>query len=232
MNILELLLKRPAFNKPDDAPAGDPPAESLIAAAGDDTPPAADGDDTQPAAEGDDTIESAEGDDTPKAPEGEDVIEPLTAEALVLPEGVELDADLTGEFLGLVNDSELSRAELGQKLIDLQLKSTEAAGEAINAAVQDAWNTKQDEWQAAVLALPEIGGDNVDKTLASIKSGLTAVGATDATFTALNETGAGNHPEIVQLLHNLTKHLNEGSVVQGDPPAGNLTPADKMFGKK
>ena len=45
--------------------------------------------------------------------------EPLKAEDITIPEGVEVDAELGKSFVDILNDEKLSRKELAQKLFDL-----------------------------------------------------------------------------------------------------------------
>lgn len=184
-----------------------------------------DGDKTK---DGDDP--DKDGDKSDKDGEGDDTPEPLTAESITFPEGIEADAETLTPFLEIMNDDKLTRVELAQKIVDLQIKTLTEGTEAANEAAQTLWNDTQTQWQDEMKALPNIGGDNLDKSLATIKTGLIKAGADDAFFNALNVTGAGNHPEIVKVLFNLTKTRTEGGPVSGDPARGKLTQAEKMFG--
>ena len=161
-------------------------------------------------------------------PEGE-AAEPLTAESFTFPEGVEPDAGSVASFLEIMNAPDLSRAELAQKLVDYQVTSQTTANEAAEAAATSMWDEAQSQWQKDASALPEIGGAALPQTLATIKKGLTAAGATPETFQALDLTGAGNHPEMVKILHSLTKRYAEQAPVAGSPPEGKLSQADRMF---
>jgi hypothetical protein len=157
----------------------------------------------------------------------------LSPEILKLPEGVELDQESLGKFFEVLNNKELSRAELAQNLVDLQLAVTAQAQEALQQAGEKLWTDTQNTWREEAKALPEIGGDALPATLATINKGLKAVGATAATFEALKFTGAGNHPEIIRVMHALTKSLVEQpGPTSGNPPGGPIDPADRMFGKK
>ncbi|MDH5670479.1 MAG: hypothetical protein OEY86_20960 [Nitrospira sp.] len=166
--------------------------------------------------------------DGDSAGEGTEAAEPLTMESITLPEGAEVDEGAMTDFLSLMNDTEISAAERAQKLIDLQFTIAEEAAKASQAL----WNKTQVDWQAEARALPEIGGDNLEKTLASIKAGLDKLGATDETYAALNFTGAGNHPEVIRILHKATAHLVEGQppATPGSPAKGKLSQADRMYG--
>jgi hypothetical protein len=164
--------------------------------------------------------------------EGEEpaaVEEPLTAESFTLAEGVTLDEAQLTPFLEIMNTADLTRAELAQKLVDYQVSSQTAAGEAADEAAISMWNDTQKEWQTEANALPDIGGAAMPQTLATIKKGLDTMGADKATYAALDLTGAGNHPAIVKILHALTKGLSETPPVPGSPPEGKLSQADRMY---
>ena len=204
------------------SPADEPPV-AAAPPAGDSPAPA--GDQPAPAPEGAPaSLISGETAAPPVTPE-----EPLTIDSIKAPEGVELNAEQLTSFLELMNTPDLTRAELAQKLVDYQVTTQQAAGEAANAAAISMWDDTQSQWQKEVTALPEIGGNALPATLATIKKGLMQAGATKATFEALDLTGAGNHPEMVRILHSLTKGLGEAPPVQGSPPSGTLSQAERLF---
>ena len=157
---------------------------------------------------------------------------PLTTDDITIPEGIQVDDKSMEDFLGIMNNQELSSVERGQRLVDLQLEITQEAADAATAAGATLWDETQQQWQEQARALPEIGGDKLPETLATIKKGLEHIGAGQATFDALNMTGAGNHPELIKTLHALTKGLVETSPVTGDgaPEGRKLTQAEIMFG--
>ena len=156
---------------------------------------------------------------------------PVVLADLALPEGVEVNAEATDAFLGLVNNAELSPAEMAKGLVELQLSEAEKAQTAANEAGSALWDEMQVKWVTEAKALPTIGGEALPQTLATIKSGLKQMGANDATFEALKLTGAGNHPEIIRVLHALTKGLAEQPPVTGDiAPGAQLSQAERMFG--
>ena len=93
----------------------------------------------------------------------------------------------------------------------------------------------QTEWQEKLSAHPEIGGENLDKALGDIKTVLDKLGATAETYAAFDYTGAGNHPDIVPILHKLVAHHLEPTLPDnpGSPPGGHMkTQGERMFGSK
>lgn len=207
---------------------GSPPAEGAAAPSGETAAPGNLITGAQPA-EGD----GAEGGNANGEGAG-DPPAPLTAESITFPEGVEADPTAMEGFLGIMNNQELDRGQLAQALVDLQIETSQQAADAATTAGANLWNETQTQWQEQARALPDIGGDNLESTLGTIRDGLKQMGATDATFEALNFTGAGNHPEIIKVLHALTKDLQEQPPVNGEAAGDGrkLSQADIMFGGK
>lgn len=152
--------------------------------------------------------------------------EPLTLDALTLPEGFEMPEATGTEFLDLLNNPPESRAELANRMIGLHTSLLESvAGEYAQQ-----WESTQEEWRTQVRALPEIGGQNLDKSLSEIAKVIDRYGDKDARD-ALALTGAGNHPALVRLFHKIAKDLNEAPPVTGGPPTGaSRDRASRMFG--
>jgi len=140
---------------------------------------------------------------------------PLAADALQVPEGFEVDEGLRDEFLGLVNNRELSEADRANGLLGLWQKGLQTAEtrgiEAFNAQVEVAQNE--------VKADPELGGAKLPATLQSIGKLMEEFG-TPELRSLLDTTGAGNSIHVVRFLHSLAGKLTEGSIQPpGTPPA-------------
>lgn len=200
-------------------PAADPPADGQAPDGA--TPPS------------DPPAGSLLGDGDPKGetpPNDPPEVEPVAWESLTLPEGTEVAPEVTESFLSIINDPALSRAELAQKIVDLQLDLNTKGTAAAESAAQALWDQTQETWRTEAKALPEIGGAKLPETLATIKKGLDAAGADKAVYDALDLTGAGNHPAVIKVLHALTKNLAEGKPVSGSPTSGSLTQAERLYG--
>ena len=192
-----------------------PPATpSLLSAGEGETPPDGEGE-TPPAGE---ETPPGEG-ETPPAPV------PVTMENITLPEGIDIPEDSREEFLGFINDAELSRADLVTKLIGMQAESLTAAAQA----PIDAWTTLREGWQTEARALPEIGGDKLEGSLADIKRGLDAAGATKEAYEALDVTGAGDNPHLIQMMHKLVQPFLEKAPPPGDPTTIKADLATRMY---
>lgn len=162
---------------------------------------------------------------TPAPEPAPDAPEPLTLEALTLPEGFEPDEEQLGSFLELANENGLN-AESASKMLALHNTFMEQVSQDLTAQ----WTATQDEWREQVRALPEIGGANLDRSLGEIAKLLDRHGSTEARD-AFRATGAGNHPAIVQFLYNVAKDSNEQPPVSGTPaPTETKDRASRMFG--
>ena len=192
-------------NEPQASPPSDPPTNepSLVGGA--------------PA----DPAEPQEPEATPEAPEPV----ALTAEDIKLPEGLTADPETINGFVEAMN-AESTPAERAAALLELHNNVLAESEKQMEAA----WQTTQEEWRKAVKALPEIGGDNLDRTLGDIAKVVDRYGGKEARE-ALDLTGAGNHPAVVQLFAKLARDLNEAPPVSGEPPAGApKSRAERMFG--
>lgn len=154
---------------------------------------------------------------------------PLEATAFTVPEGFALDDTSMASFLGIMNDQSMDAAGRAQALINLQASLATQASEAGSRE----WNDRQASWQAEVQADPEIGGPNLEKTIANIGQLMTRFG-NDEVRRAFDQTGAGNNPHIVRFLNSLHAQLREpGPVNPGGPAAGGapLSLAERIYGK-
>lgn len=171
------------------------------------------------------------------APDGEaplaeekpvEALEAFDVAALTLPEGFELPEEMGKSFTDLLSDDKLSPQERGQKLVDLHASTLKEAStkiaEQMTQANMDLWTKTNEEWRGQIKALPEFK-DNPDAEAGKIMQALTSVGAGEDFFKALDLTGAGNHPAILQVLHRLTKPFMEGGAVQGQ---GGTKPARQL----
>ncbi|NMZ78407.1 peptidase [Pseudomonas mandelii] len=124
-----------------------------------------------------------------------------------LPEGMDMDAEVLGEFKGLAKELNISQ-EKAQQLIDFQTKLATKQAEEYQAAV-----TKQGEqWAAAVKSDPELGGENYDKSVASAVKVIQAFGD-DGLKELLNTSGLGNHPALFKFCHRVSQAISEDKFV-------------------
>lgn len=146
---------------------------------------------------------------------------PLTAEDIVLPEGVTVAEDLRDEFLSVMNNRELSPKDQMQSLIDLQMRAAQAASEASSQAWTDMQTTWQDEVRADL-------GDNLVPTVGRIQKLVSEFGSPELT-SVFDLTGAGNNLHVIKFLDKIATQLTEGGPVTGSPAASEATAAQKLF---
>jgi len=137
---------------------------------------------------------------------------------LKAPEGFELEPDTTAGFeavareLKLTNDQANKLVPLGAQLAN---RIAEKQAEAHTAQVG--------QWLEASKADKEFGGDKFD---ASVQVALKARDkfATEELKTLMDQTGLGNHPEIVRLFHRIGTVIADDTFVQA-PSGGGTTKA-------
>lgn len=116
--------------------------------------------------------------------------------------------------------------EVAQKILDgrLDLKSKFVA--ANDAALKGAI----EGWKQQSMSDPEIGGDNLQKSLELANLTITKF---DKDFKGvLDKTGLGNHPMMLRLLARIGKHLQPDSMVpskNGNPEGSRVSTADLMY---
>lgn len=150
--------------------------------------------------------------------------DPLTAETLAFPEDVEVNEELRDEFLGVMNDAEMSSKDRAQALVDLQMKVLKQASEESSKA----WTDMQEEWKTAVKADPEIGGERLQPALEKIGRLVNEYGS-DELLEAMAITGAGNNPHVIRFLSKVANKLTEGGPINGSPPEAPKDAAAKMY---
>lgn len=124
-----------------------------------------------------------------------------------LPEGMEMDSEVLGEFKDFAKELNIPQ-EKAQQLIDFQTKLATKQAEEYQAAV-----IKQGEqWAAAVKNDPELGGENYDKSVASAVKVIQAFGD-DGLKELLNTSGLGNHPALFKFCHRVSQAISEDKFV-------------------
>lgn len=139
------------------------------------------------------------------------------------PEGYTVDSKLVDEVTPIFKEMGLNQDQ-AQKLFDVHTKALIDAAKAPTTA----YETMRTDWQAKVKADPDLAkATNGDKTgLDAVKldigRALNAIG--DAALvtefkSAMDLTGAGDHPAFVKALWKLSQHITEGKHVAGGNPS-------------
>ena len=128
----------------------------------------------------------------------------------------ELDPEVLTAFGEVAKDLDLPQ-EAAQKVLDKVAPVIQArqAKEVEQAKTNWANDSQSDE---------EFGGENLNANLETAKSALNAFG-TDALKSLLQESGLGNHPEVIRFMYRAGKAISEDSYVgnsQGANPKGDV----------
>ncbi|MBI0437119.1 peptidase [Dickeya dianthicola] len=139
-------------------------------------------------------------------------------------EGASLDTEALKDFEPVARDLNLTN-EQAQKLVDAYPK--------ILAGVQqrqaEAWQKQTEGWAESVKADKEIGGDRLTSSISAAQRALETFG-TPELKEYLNETGLGNHPELVKAFVKVGIAMSEDSVITGKE-SGQRTAAEVLYGK-
>lgn len=185
----------------------DPPAAVVANDAAPAAPAAAAPADGEKPAEG-------EGDKAKEPPDAEKPAGAPEAYAdFTAPEGVTLDADVTGEFKDFAKQLNLPQ-ETAQQVVDMGAKLVQR----VEAKRAEAVAQELASWAQASRTDKEFGGEALDANLAVAKAALTQFGSPELKE-MLDNTGLGSHPEVIRLLHRVGKAVSEDNIVGGKPGA-------------
>lgn len=126
-----------------------------------------------------------------------------------LPEGVTLDSALLEQATPIFKELGLSK-EQAQKLVNL--KAQESQQQA------DAFNQQLETWRTSAKADKEYGGDLFEANIALARSAMNRVG-TPELKQLLNDSGVGDHPEVIRLMVRVGKMTAEDNPTKGRPAA-------------
>lgn len=138
------------------------------------------------------------------------------------PEGREYDAGILEAFTGAAKEANLTQ-DAAQKLI-------EKMAPAIAARQDDQVKAMHQGWQNASSADKEFGGEKLKENLSVAKrtldmfdpapAGADGKPGTTPLRTLLEQTGLGNHPEVIRLLYRAGKAISEDKFVGGTGRGG------------
>lgn len=147
--------------------------------------------------------------DAGKAPQGA----PEKYADFKLPDGVKLEGDDLAGITTFAKDMNLTQ-EQAQKLVDRDIKA--------RADAETALKTRHEgvvaQWGEMARTDKDIGGDKFDANLAVAKKAIDTFGSPELKQ-YLNETGLGNHPEVIKTFLRIGQQISEdklGSNVNGD----------------
>lgn len=135
-------------------------------------------------------------------------------------EGETLDAGIAASFSEVAKDLNLPQ-EAAQKVIDKMLP-------VLAQRQVDAIAKARTEWETAATSDKEFGGEALPQNLGVAKKAMDAFG-TPELRTLLNESGLGNHPEVIRFMFRAGKAMSEDGMVTGTKSAPTKTTAQRMY---
>ena len=173
-----------------------------------------------------------------KSEEGVSAGEIFKAEEITLPEGEKFDAELGRSFAEILNDGNLSRKELGQKLFDLYHSQSVKILDGLKAAEAERAKSfeaelsqEKAEWLKQCQADTEYGGQNWEGSQAVIDRGCKLL-ATPEAVSLMQRYNLNTHPEIVRMFYRAGKLAGEDkSQVAGNGSGRSADPATAIFGE-
>lgn len=131
---------------------------------------------------------------------------------LKLPDGSKLPANHAEQIAAFAKEHKIA-PELAQKLLERDHAQLNAQIEQLNA--------KSKEWHDSVVADPELGGQNLNRTKEDARRVLTKFDPKGELAAELNATGYGNHPAFVRFVATIGRAMAEDTVrVGSEAPAG------------
>ena len=135
-------------------------------------------------------------------------------------DGRELDSETMSTFAEVAKEAGLTQ-DAAQKILDRMAPQMAQRQQAQIEAIRN-------EWVAASKTDSEFGGEKIAENLATAKKALDQFG-TPELRALLNESGLGNHPEIIRLMYRAGKAISEDKYVGPSQGAG-AKAAPKDFG--
>jgi len=153
---------------------------------------------------------------------------------LTAPEGMTLAAADIDAATPIFKELGLSN-EQANKLIPLAAQMAQRIQDKANQEILASVATDRKAWLDTARADPEIGGANWDTTMQVSASALDQLGFPKGSpfRVLLNESGLGNHPEMIRAFAKVGKAIGEDSnFVRAESGAGKKTHAQILFGKQ
>lgn len=132
---------------------------------------------------------------------------------LAAPEGMTLEPETTAQFETVARELNLTN-EQANKLVPLAAELVKR-----NAAQQQEAQVAQvQKWLDETKADKEYGGEKFDTNVATVRSAVARF-ATPQLKELMDQTGLGNHPEVVRLFYRIGTAIADDKFVAGAPPA-------------
>ena len=136
------------------------------------------------------------------------------------PEGVQFDDTVIGAFSEVAKELNLPQDQ-AQKVLDKMAP-------VIAARQAEQFQAARTEWAEAAKTDKEFGGEKLTENLGTAKKALDAL-ATPELRTLLEESGLGNHPEVIRVFYRAGKAISEDRFVAGHGGKTNQGDARRLY---
>lgn len=157
----------------------------------------------------------------PKADPGKSAVAAPEKYEFKTAEGQELDAEAVKAFEPIAKELNLSN-EQAQKLVDVY--GSKIMPKLVEQQAAQ-WQQQIEQWAEQVKADKDLG---TDASIGAAQKAMDKFGSPELKQ-YLNETGLGNHPELVRIFANIGKAMSEDGLVTGNS-GGAKSAADVLFG--
>jgi hypothetical protein len=140
------------------------------------------------------------------------------------PEGVKFDEGITEKLSALAKEKNLSQED-AQKFADLGVEVAKQTRDAYAKQIEEV----QMKWANDSRVDKEFGGDKLAANMAVSKRALEAFGSPELKQ-MLNETGLGNHPEIIRAFFRVGQAISEDKLVPGGKAPNTAGDARSFYG--
>lgn len=136
------------------------------------------------------------------------------------PDGVQFDDAVIGAFSEVAKELNLPQDQ-AQKVLDKMAP-------VIAARQDEQLQVARAEWAEAAKTDKEFGGEKLTENLGTAKKALDAL-ATPELRTLLEESGLGNHPEVIRVFYRAGKAISEDRFVAGQAGKTNQGDARRLY---
>lgn len=146
-----------------------------------------------------------------------------------LPDGMEIDAKALEHYTPIMKELGIT-AEGAQKLVDANL----AFAQTMQKASEDAFVTQVEAWGKASREDKEFGGSAFDTNIVVAQRALAKFGSPQLKE-LFDQTGLGNHPEVLRAFVRIGKIIGEDGGVNGGDSGGdrkNIPIEQKFYGNQ
>lgn len=152
---------------------------------------------------------------------------PESYESFTMPEGVQMNDELLGEFSQLAKDANLPQ-DKAQSMVELGAKMAKG----FESKAQESLENLKTEFADSLAKDPDLGGENMDANLAVAQRAINAYGSKDLND-MLVESGLNKHPELVRFFHAVGKTIAEDTNVDGSvqTTSSGKSLAERMYGE-